>query len=266
MTAVAQANPARIDVARTSTTRGTPAEISLICLKLFSVYARAFARRHFRGIHLFGAPPALSAVPRPTIIFLNHASWWDPIVCLLLRERFTPHLRNFAPIDSQSLKRFQFFRRLGFFGVEKNSRRGTIQFLQACSEILEDRRSVLWITPQGEFVDARVRPTEIKRGIAQLATRRPDLLFVPLALDYFFSADRLPSAAAHFGEPVEPCAFSERTPEEWTSELAAALERTQDRLAEQIISKRIFSAPTLLDGNSGTGGVYALWQRIRRIR
>ena len=90
-----------------------------------------------------------------------------------------------------------------------------------------------------------------------------NLRFVPLALDYFFSSSRLPSVAARFGDPIAVADFPGFNRHDWTSALAAALEKTQDTLAGDVTSNRLAHGETLLAGRSGMGGVYGLWQSIR---
>jgi 1-acyl-sn-glycerol-3-phosphate acyltransferase len=189
------------------------------------------------------------------VVFLNHASWWDPLVCLLVARRFSWHRRNYAPIDAQALERFAFFRKLGFFAVEKNSARGAHRFLAATEGMLADPHSVLWITPQGEFVDQRQRPVMIRSGLAHLRKRAPHARFIPLAIDYSFGEERLPGVALRFGPPAEGFGVHE---------LELALESTMDQLAAEVLSRKIFTTPPLLGGTRGTGGIYGLWQRLRK--
>lgn len=243
----------------------TPA-ISTRLLSLFSTYSRFYLRKHFRTLYLAGPIPRLDESAQPTIIYLNHASWWDPLICLHLAGVIAPRLKSFAPIDADSLEKFRFFRKLGFFGVEKSSRRGAIQFLEKSVAILSHSDSVLWVTPQGEFVDARVRPTMIKGGIAHLPGLVSNLRFVPLALDYFFAGDRLPSVGARLGEPIHASAFPYFTREDWQHELGASLERVQDAVAQDVTSRRIYQSKVILSGSSGMSGVYGWWQRLRGTR
>jgi 1-acyl-sn-glycerol-3-phosphate acyltransferase len=237
--------------------------ISTALLRLFTAYSESYLGRHFASIYLSGPRPNFHSINGPVVVYLNHASWWDPLVCLLLANRFTVNRDNHAPIDANALSHFRFFRKLGFFGVEKDSRRGVIQFLENSAAILRHSKSVLWVTPQGEFVDPRVRPVSLKGAIGQLPALNPDLQFFPLALDYFFTGVRLPSVAARFGEPIAVSDFPFLDRHEWTPKLAGALEASQDALAEEIISRRISNSAPLLAGRRGTGGIYGFWQSLR---
>ena len=238
--------------------------ISRTLLRLFTAYSESYLGRHFGSIFLSGPKPDFQPLNGPAVVYLNHASWWDPLVCLLLANRFTADRGNYAPIDAKALSQFRFFKKLGFFGVQKDSRRGVIQFLENSAAILGHEKSVLWVTPQGEFVDPRIRPVSLKGAIGQLPTLHPDLHFFPLALDYFFTGVRLPSIAVRFGKPlaVSDLPFLDR--HEWTSKLAQALESSQETLAEEVTSRRISNSTPLLAGRRGTGGIYGFWQSLRR--
>src|SRR5687767_15818962 len=116
--------------------------ISRTLLRLFTAYSESYLGRHFASIFLSGPKPDFpSSHNGPVVVYLNHASWWDPLVCLLLANRFSADRGNYAPIDSTALSQFRFFKKLGFFGVEKDSRRGVIQFLENSAAILNHANS-----------------------------------------------------------------------------------------------------------------------------
>ena len=237
--------------------------ISRPLLHFFSLYTSYYLRKHFHGLYLSRAPTNLLEA-KPAVVYLNHASWWDPLVCLQLRNEFTHSRPNYAPIAANSLRQLRFFARLGFFGVEKDSRRGTLNFLHTAAAILRDRNSVLWVTPQGEFVDQRLRPINLKNGLAELAKSVPACRFIPLAIDYFFGDHRLPGIGLRFGDVIEASGLAVLTRHEATLNLATALEETQDRLRDEVTSKRIYGRQLLLGGRRGTGGIYGAWQAVRR--
>ena len=94
----------------------------------------------------------------PPVIYVNHASWWDPLVLLLLTHQLYPGRKFFAPMDAKALERYGFFRRIGCFGVELGSLRGAKQFLGASLAALGLPDGGLCVTPQGRFADVRERP------------------------------------------------------------------------------------------------------------
>lgn len=249
MPAVAPLSPSHAAHAAAETPR-----VSRLVLEWFARHASRRLRRQFHAVHLTGPLPDFEAA-RPMAIYLNHASWWDPLVCLSAARKLAWRRRNYAPIDARSLERFGFFKKLGFYGVEKGSARCAAAFLRTSARLLEDPATVLWITPQGRFVDQRQRPVLLKRGIAHLRQKAPEASFVPLAIDYFFGAERLPGVALRFGEPVKGSSLNE---------MEEALEGTMDQLASEVLAGSFDQPRVLVRGAHGAGGIYGLWQRLRR--
>ena len=97
------------------------------------------------------------------MVYLNHPSWWDPLVCLVLAHRCFPGRAAFAPMDAAQLERYRFFRKLGAFGVERGTRHGAAAFLRIGTKVLARPGAMLWLTPQARFADARERPLRFAR-------------------------------------------------------------------------------------------------------
>jgi len=204
-------------------------------------------------------------LPCPLVFYANHPSWWDPLVAIALRDRFFPKHRAFTPIDAEALQKYRFFAKLGFFPVTQD-RRGALQFLRTAEAVLSDPSHILLVTPQGRFADTRERPVEFKPGLGHLAARLPDVAFVPLALDYAFWKERKAEVLIRFGAPTRPATMrnaTEMDAEAWTKFFQGELERTQDALAEDAVSRDPSRFDTFLQSQSGVGGVYDLWRRFR---
>ena len=257
--------PGIVEDLRVGCSEGLP-RISPVLRSLFERYTRGYIARNFSSLFVTHPLPRFNRSAGPYIVFLNHASWWDPLVCLLLASRVASGLANFAPIDCRMLEKFRFFRKLGFFGIEKNSRRGAFEFLRTSQAILRQPNAVLWVTPQGEFVDQRVRPAELKSGIALLARSVPNLKLVPLALDYSFGAERLPTVGAKFGSVISSHDSTLLSRSGWAELLRLALEQTQDELAADVLSGDVKHRSALVAGRTGAGGIYGLWQLWRGTR
>lgn len=237
--------------------------ISPWLLQWFSVYTRRHLRRHFHAIRLSRhSPLPQPGADVPVILYLNHASWWDPLVCLELKNRFFADRTGYAPIDAAMLKKYRFFRRLGFFGVEQKSMRGALQFLRLAQQILIRPNTLLALTPQGRFADVRERPINFQSGIGHLANRIDRAVFVPMALEYGFWHERLPEVLVRFGEPVRTIDAS-RTPREWTAILEQKLGEAQDTLAAQAQRRNDNDFQVLLRGRSGAAPIYDLWRAAR---
>lgn len=243
--------------------------ISRPLLRWFTWYSGRYIRRHFHSLRLSRGVGLPDAAGLPLVIYTNHASWWDPLVGLVLKNAFCPERELFAPIDAAMLARYRIFARLGFFGVEQGSRRGAAQFLRASEEILRHPNSMLAVTPHGRFADARERPVRFQAGLGHLAARAENAVFLPVATEFVFWEERLPEVLVRFGEAtvVRGGLGSRRTPREWTALFEGNLEAAQDALAEESRRRDPAAFRVLLGGGAGQGGVYDWWRGLRaRLR
>ena len=235
-------------------------------LKLFAKYSAGYLRRNVHAVRISRAGPAPELGERPAVIYLNHPSWWDPLVGLYLATLFWPERAHYAAIDAAALGRYRFFERIGFFGIEPGTLRGARRFLSIGSGVLASSNANLWVTAQGQFADCRSRPVELRRGLAHLAAREPCGVIVPLALEYAFWQERFPEVLVRFGEPIElgsdECS-PRRDADQLQARLALRLEATQDALAREAITQNAANFATLTSGRAGVGGVYERWQRLR---
>jgi 1-acyl-sn-glycerol-3-phosphate acyltransferase len=238
--------------------------ISTLLLKWFTWYSRRYLRRHFHSLRVSvaGLPSAWREMP--LVLYLNHASWWDPLVCLILKAEFFPDRAAFAPIDAAMLKRYNIFSRLGFFPVEQHSHRGANQFFRTALAILDSPGSLLALTPQSRFADARERPPRFESGIGHLAARVTRARFVPVAIEYGFWEERLPEILVRFGEPVDVRFGDDPNfdAKSWASLFEQKLADTQDALALDSRRRNPADFHRVLHGNSGQGGTYDWWRSL----
>ena len=239
--------------------------ISPLLLRWFIWYSRRYLRRHFHSLRIScaGLPPDVRGLP--LVVYSNHASWWDALVCLVLKDEFFPERNAFTPIDAAMLERYGFFRKLGFFGVEQRSRRGAIQFLRTAENILREPDSLLAITPQSRFADARERPVHFEAGLGHLAGRAERAVFVPMAMELVFWEERLPEILVRFGEPVEIRAQPAEVfgAKYWTAIFEKKLEAVQDALAAEAQRRDPGHFEIMQSGGAGQGGVYDLWRGLK---
>lgn len=235
--------------------------ISPAVLRFFRLIVRRYFRRHFRSVMAQGADH-LRSVSGPLIVYGNHSSWWDPMLIVLLGHLLLPGRQHYAPIDAEALKRYPILKRLGIFPVELNSPRGAANFLRTASAILQ-ANGVLWLTPQGRFVDPRVRPLGFKPGLAALALRQPQVPLIPLAVEYTFWDERLPETLLHAGAPLH--INPQRNTADTTTALETALETCMNALQQSAISRDPTHFQILFSGARGTGGVYGLIRRFTSL-
>jgi len=248
----------------TDSTKVSGAAISPLLLGWFTWYSRRYLRRHFHSLRISRSGVAPKADGVPLVIYSNHASWWDPLVGLVLKAHCYPERNLFAPMDATALQRYGLFRKLGFFPVEQKSPRGAVQFLRSATGVLQSPQSLLAVTPQSRFADVRERPVEFEGGLGLLATRVERAVFVPLAVEYVFWEERLPEILVRFGGPVavnhkiaaaQPAA-------EWTKYLERRMQENQDALAAEVQRRNPASFEMILRGGAGQGGVYDWWRSV----
>jgi 1-acyl-sn-glycerol-3-phosphate acyltransferase len=240
-------------------------KISPLLLKWFVWYARRYVRKHFYSIRVSKAGMPPDATGLPLVVYANHTSWWDPLVFLVLKDEFYRERSAFAPMDDRMLNRYQFFKRLGFFGVEQGTTRGARSFLNKSQVILQSPANLLAITPQGRFADARERPVRFAPGLGCLAANADKVLFVPLAAEFVFWEERLPEILVRFGKPtlIERNSTNSSDNRFWTAHFENALAQTQDSLAEESQKRQVEDFRTLLRGGAGQGGVYDAWRALK---
>ena len=181
---------------------GAHPQISRPLLRLFGRYSARYIERHFHSVRLLQPSPPPNESTGPLVVYLNHAAWWDPLVCLFLARELFGGRPAYGPMEATALKRYGFFKRLGFFPVESGTPRGAAQFLRTSEAILERRENALFVTPQGQFADVRA-PLLIASGLEHLAARAPQAFFVPLAVEYTFWEERKPEVHLAFGEATQ---------------------------------------------------------------
>lgn len=232
-------------------------------VSLFSIYVRWMLRGNFQSVNLSSetAPPNWNPNV-PLVIFLNHASWWDPLLMLFVSRCIFPGSEGYAPMDASELQKYAFLRWIGLFGVRTHSSKGARDFLKASEMVLRRPGNILWITPEARFVDVRERPVRFAPGLAHLTQRCSDAIFVPLAVEYTFGQEKLPEVYLKFGNAA-PSASWGNSAACAGAELEKALACAQDLLAADVIARRKDRFDCLLSGKESISLPYDAWLRFK---
>ena len=234
-------------------------------LSAFVSYIERSLRQNFHAIRVLrsGRPPVVPE-GRPLVVYLNHASWWDPLMMMWLGSRCYPGRPQYGPIEAAQLERYSFFKYLGVFGIEKGSVSGARRFLRVSEGLLSQEGAMIWLTPQGRFADVRERPLAFASGLAHLAARQREALFVPLAIEYRFGEERFPEIALNFGTPQEGADLpAEVNQVQW--QLEAALEAAMNELSGETSFRGMEVYETMLHGRGGASAPYDLWRRVKAM-
>ncbi len=250
------------DLARAAPSQSDPlARRSPFLFWAFGWYLRWYFWRRFHGVRLSRAGCRAASAGRPVIVYSNHPSWWDPALYILLATTLFPGRPGFGPMDAAALGRYGVLERMGIFGIDLASPRGAARFLDTSLRVLATPATMLWITAEGTFTDARSRPVRLRPGLAHLARRVPGAIILPLAIEYSFWNESRPEALVRFGAPLDT--GRDRSVTEWTAHLESELTRTMDALAAESLARDPALFERLLGGRSGVGGIYDGWRRLR---
>jgi 1-acyl-sn-glycerol-3-phosphate acyltransferase len=228
----------------------------------FRKYACRYVRKHFHAVRLSKSGAAFPTSDEPLLIVLNHPSWWDPMIGIVLSRAFADR-DQFAAIDAVAVQQYRFFTKLGFVGVDTKSLRGAAQFLRDGSAILSQPRRVFWVTAQGRFTDVRERPLALQSGAGHLAARLASGIVLPIALEYTFWTERTPEALVRIGEPLRIADHPGLSGKQWTALIEDSLTRNLDALNAESMRRDPTAFTELLAGKTGVGGVYDAWRRLK---
>lgn len=232
--------------------------------RLFAAYSERLVRRSFHSVRLLGAPDVAAFAGRPLVIYANHPSWWDPLTGLVAWRRLFADRIPYAPIDSVAVEKYAFFKKLGFFGVERNSARGARNFLRVARELLRRGDTLLFMTPQGRFADVREPQLDFEAGLGHLFRQSSGVVFLPLAVEYTFWEEKNPEVLIRFGEPLLADKTNAALPAgDLNRQLEDRLEAARRRLAAASVSREVEAFQTLLGGRAGTNPVYDAWRWLK---
>ena len=202
---------------------------------------------------------------RPLVVLANHPSWWDGAMFMLLLRRFFIERQAFMPMDADALRKYGFMRRLGVFGIERDSPRGAVRFLDTARHVLANPRHMLWMNAPGRFADVRERPVPLAPGVMRLPEIAPTALFIPLAFEYTHWTEKRGEALAAFGPALDGQVLLALDRPRRAEALRDALAATMDRLAVDAISRDPDRFLTAIEGGRGMGGLYGTWQYVKAL-
>lgn len=212
-----------------------PARESRLFIRLFRVYVRWLFWRRFDEVwlHQRYRPGRASR----TVYYLNHHSWWDGLIPLLLNEyRFGQRAR--AMMEDRQMRRYPFFSRIGAFSVNRSDPRSAVRSLRYAVESMRRPRACLFIYPEGTLTPPG-RSMDFEGGLSWLYGRlaREDLEvdFVPVAIHMHTLRGSRPELHLDVGEAVRPDLTGD------AEAAGAAFEKALDRLLEELRGEAGFS-------------------------
>lgn len=146
---------------------------------LFDFYVRSLFFRRFKRVWISQEyqPDSSSR----TIYFLNHTSWWDGLIPLLLNQKqFRQKAR--AMMEDKQMKRHRFFRRIGAFSVNLEKKKALVASLRYAVDSLREPGRSLFIFPEGKIVPFSTALPEFEKGLSWIVRNCPEADVVPIGV------------------------------------------------------------------------------------
>jgi 1-acyl-sn-glycerol-3-phosphate acyltransferase len=149
----------------------------------FTHYSRIALNRAFRRIRINGE---FNDRDLPVLLIGNHFSWWDGFIQYYLNNRIFHRKFHILMLEEQ-LRKYPILTKGGAFSINKG-KRGILESLSYCSELLKNPENILVFFPQGEIQSIYTKDFQFERGIEVLLKRTGNpvhLVFNVNLIDYF---------------------------------------------------------------------------------
>lgn len=177
-----------------------PAKESPIFIKVFRLYTKLLFKRRFKKVWLKQEYEPCSQCK--TVYFLNHHSWWDGLIPLMLNEyRFRQQAR--AIMEDKQMKTYPLFQKIGAFSIDRDNPRKAISSLRYALESFKRDKASLFIYPEGTITPVGSK-MNFEDGLAWLHDKLMDVDFVPVGVHMHTIRHDKPELYLHVGRPVRP--------------------------------------------------------------
>lgn len=176
-----------------------PAKESALFIKVFRIYTRFLFKRRFSRVWL--KQDYYPGDQSKTIYYLNHHSWWDGLIPLLLNEyRFNQQAR--AMMEDKQMLEHPFFQKIGAFSINREDKRQSVTALRYAVQSFERPNASLFIYPEGRTTPAGT-PLRFEGGLAWLNQRLPQVDVVPIGIYMHTIRHDKPELHLQVGAPVQ---------------------------------------------------------------
>lgn len=207
-----------------------PAQESPVFIKVFRLYTWLLFKRRFKKVWLKQEYEPCSECK--TLYFLNHHSWWDGLIPLLLNE-FRFHQQARALMEDKQMRKYPLFQKIGAFSINRDNPRKAITSLRYAIRSFVRKKSSLYVYPEGTITPAGSK-MDFEGGLAWLHKKLPDVDFVPIGIYMHTIRHDKPELHLHVGRPVR---LKNSLPKE---ERTRHFEQILDRMLDDLRSKAGF--------------------------
>lgn len=176
-----------------------PAQESTLFIKAFRIYVRLLFKRRFKNVWL--NQEYIPGDRSRTIYFLNHHSWWDGIIPLLLNEYLLKQKAR-ALMEDKQMRQYSFFKKIGAFSIVRDNPRKALTSLRYAVQSMKRDNSSLFIYPEGKITPTG-SPMHFEGGLAWMHSKLPEVDIVPIGIYMHTIRYDKPELHLHIGEPVK---------------------------------------------------------------
>lgn len=203
-----------------------PARESRVILWAFGLYVRWLFRRRFHDVQIHQ-----EYRPGPdsrTLYYLNHTTWWDGIIPLLLNQTLFGQQAR-AMMEDRQMRIYSVFRRIGAFSVSLSDPRHALRSLRYALDSLRRPHACLFIYPEGRIHADSGQLPAFRDGVGWITRKALDeglrVDVVPIAIHLHCATADRPVLHIRIGEPVEPRDLQGESTREITRRLHEELQR-----------------------------------------
>lgn len=209
-----------------------PAKESRFFITFFDWYVRFLCKLRFSGVYIKQSyTPSDSS---RTIYYLNHSSWWDGLIPLLLNQKCF-HQQARAMMEDKQMRRHGFFKRIGAFSVSLENPKSAIRSMRYAVESMKRPNASLFIYPEGEIRPFTLEKPEFKSGLSWILSKYPKPDVVPVSIYFTTAKTSKPKLFLQVGLPVltDNCHDLSDKTSRYEEELLQLLKSTVDTAHKQ---------------------------------
>ncbi len=217
---------------------------------IYYLLGRPALKKTFHRIWFQSVGRLPSSSDGPVIFYLNHSSWWDGYIMMIIHRRiFHRRFYSYLMMEEKQLRDFRFFTWCGAFSINRHDPDDSIRSVEYISSLLRQPPARgLYIFPQGRIVHNDHRPLTLYPGIARIALRVGNVTLCPISCRFEFGGRYLPEAFIRVG-PIhrpEPGADIDTLIADITRRLTASM----DTIRDAIVSGATHNFSVLMHGRS----------------
>ncbi|HEY0244722.1 MAG TPA: 1-acyl-sn-glycerol-3-phosphate acyltransferase, partial [Mucilaginibacter sp.] len=134
-------------------------EKNIIIRWFFSKYIPWIIRRNFQAVNFNEIEIDQD---RSVLLIANHFSWWDAFLLYDVFDKLTGKKFHVMVIE-ETMKKHAFFKYIGAFSVNKNSRE-VIASLDYAAQLLNDPQNLVLLFPQGKLYSNFIDSMQFEKG------------------------------------------------------------------------------------------------------